>query len=198
MCALGKVKHVGAACVALEDEMCNFGLTGLSSGASPDRLDALVWAVTELVERGRRQGPKVRSLGGGAPLVPRGISGSRYSISTIRKNRWLRSFLFLAGWWSSSPLPRTTSRRCPSGSRMFSASPFFQAELGEKHADAKPLKGFGGAAVLEVVENYDGNTYRAVYTVKSRASSMFSTSSRRSRRKARQRRCKTWTASSPD
>ena len=42
----------------------------------------------------------------------------------------------------------------------------FQAQCGEKHADAKPLKGFGGAGVLEVVENYDGDTYRAVYTVK--------------------------------
>jgi phage-related protein len=40
------------------------------------------------------------------------------------------------------------------------------AECGEKHPDAKPLKGFGGAGVLEVVENYDGDTYRAVYTVK--------------------------------
>jgi phage-related protein len=30
----------------------------------------------------------------------------------------------------------------------------------------KPLKGFGGASVLEVVEDDDGNTYRAVYTVK--------------------------------
>jgi phage-related protein len=42
----------------------------------------------------------------------------------------------------------------------------FQAELGERHADAKPLKGFGGAGVVEVVEDHDGNTYRAVYTVK--------------------------------
>ena len=42
----------------------------------------------------------------------------------------------------------------------------FKAELGDKHADAKPLKGFGGAGVLEVVANHDGNTYRAVYTVK--------------------------------
>jgi phage-related protein len=40
------------------------------------------------------------------------------------------------------------------------------AELGLKHPDAKPLKGFGGAGVLEVVENHDGDTYRAVYTVK--------------------------------
>lgn len=40
------------------------------------------------------------------------------------------------------------------------------AQIGEKHVDAKPLKGFGGAAVLEVVEDHDGNTYRAVYTVR--------------------------------
>ena len=42
----------------------------------------------------------------------------------------------------------------------------WQAQQGEKHLGAKPLKGFGGAGVLEVVEDHDGNTYRAVYTVK--------------------------------
>ena len=42
----------------------------------------------------------------------------------------------------------------------------FQAQLGGKHTNAKPLKGFGGAGVLEVVERYDSDTYRAVYTVK--------------------------------
>ena len=42
----------------------------------------------------------------------------------------------------------------------------WQAQLGRKHRDAKVLKGFGGAGVLEVVEDHDGNTYRAVYTVK--------------------------------
>src|SRR4051812_18148516 len=41
-----------------------------------------------------------------------------------------------------------------------------QAQQGSKHASAKPLKGFGGGSVLEIVENDDGNTYRAVYTVK--------------------------------
>jgi len=40
------------------------------------------------------------------------------------------------------------------------------AQTGGKHVDAKPLSGFGGAGVLEVVEDHDGNTYRAVYTVK--------------------------------
>jgi phage-related protein len=40
------------------------------------------------------------------------------------------------------------------------------AQLGDKHPSAKPLKGFGGAGVLETVEDHDGDTYRAVYTVK--------------------------------
>ena len=40
------------------------------------------------------------------------------------------------------------------------------AQFGQKHPDAKPPRGFGGAGVLEIVENHDGNTYRAVYTVK--------------------------------
>jgi phage-related protein len=40
------------------------------------------------------------------------------------------------------------------------------AQLGEKAPNAKPLKGFGGAAVLEVIEDHRGDTYRAVYTVK--------------------------------
>ena len=43
------------------------------------------------------------------------------------------------------------------------------AQSGEKHPDAKPLKGrkeFKGSSVLEVVENFDGDTFRAAYTVK--------------------------------
>ncbi|MCF8478470.1 MAG: terminase family protein [Pseudolabrys sp.] len=63
MYAQGKVKHVGAAFAALEDEMCDFGLGGLSSGASPDRLDALVWAIVELTNRaGRNYGPRMTIL----------------------------------------------------------------------------------------------------------------------------------------
>ena len=40
------------------------------------------------------------------------------------------------------------------------------AQDGKKHPDAKPMHGFGGAGVLEFVDDYDGDTYRAVYTVK--------------------------------
>ena len=42
----------------------------------------------------------------------------------------------------------------------------YLAECGEKHKDAKPLKGFHGSSVVEVVEDYVGDTYRAIYTVK--------------------------------
>jgi len=41
-----------------------------------------------------------------------------------------------------------------------------QAQSGGKHELAKPLKGFGSAGVLEVVESFHGGAYRAVYTVK--------------------------------
>jgi phage-related protein len=42
----------------------------------------------------------------------------------------------------------------------------YQAQEGKKHIHAKPLKGFSGAGVLEIVEDFDGDTYRAIYTVK--------------------------------
>jgi phage terminase large subunit-like protein len=58
--AQGKVKHVGGGLAALEDELADFGPDGLSDGRSPDRLDALVWAVTALTSRGW-EGPRIRS-----------------------------------------------------------------------------------------------------------------------------------------
>lgn len=42
----------------------------------------------------------------------------------------------------------------------------YLAQTGGKHPDAKPLKGFGGAGVVEVVDDFDGDTYRTVYTIK--------------------------------
>jgi phage terminase large subunit-like protein len=56
----GRVKHAGAF-AALEDEMCDFGPNGLSSDKSPDRLDALVWAIASLALQSR-SGPRVRGL----------------------------------------------------------------------------------------------------------------------------------------
>lgn len=56
----GRVKHAGSF-AALEDEMCDFAVSGLSSNRSPDRLDALVWAVSSLALVPRAQ-PRVRGL----------------------------------------------------------------------------------------------------------------------------------------
>jgi phage-related protein len=42
----------------------------------------------------------------------------------------------------------------------------YVAQQGGKHSDAKPLKGFAGAGVLEIVEDHDGDTYRVVYAVR--------------------------------
>ena len=44
----------------LEDEMCAFGSDGLADGRSPDRVDALVWALTDLMLNENR--PRVRGL----------------------------------------------------------------------------------------------------------------------------------------
>ena len=54
----------------------------------------------------------------------------------------------------------------PVGVRKFFGHALDFAQRGEQHDAAKVLKGFGGAGVLEIVENDQGNTYRAAYTVK--------------------------------
>jgi phage terminase large subunit-like protein len=55
----GLVSHVDGL-TALEDEMCAFGADGKADGHSPDRVDALVWAVTELLLNEMR--PRIRGL----------------------------------------------------------------------------------------------------------------------------------------
>ena len=57
-------------------------------------------------------------------------------------------------------------RTFPVAVRFVMGQALFDAQSGGKHPNAKPLKGFKGAAVLEIVDNYDGNTYRAIYTLK--------------------------------
>ncbi len=56
----GRVNHA-ARFGALEDEMCDFAPSGLSSGRSPDRLDALVWALTDLL-LGSEGRPRIREI----------------------------------------------------------------------------------------------------------------------------------------
>ncbi|WP_246519801.1 DNA-packaging protein [Ancylobacter lacus] len=57
----GRVRHAGTF-PALEDEMCDFASDGLSGGRSPDRLDALVWAVTALALGKDEPSPRVRRM----------------------------------------------------------------------------------------------------------------------------------------
>jgi phage-related protein len=42
----------------------------------------------------------------------------------------------------------------------------FEAQIGGKALYAKPLKGFGGGTVLEVADDFNGDTFRAVYTIR--------------------------------
>jgi phage-related protein len=55
-------------------------------------------------------------------------------------------------------------RAFPSAVRSEIGQSLFEAQLGEHPGNAKPLKGLGG--VLEIRDNFDGDTYRAVYTIR--------------------------------
>lgn len=57
-------------------------------------------------------------------------------------------------------------RAMPEEVRRFFGVALFAAQVGGKHPEAKPMKGFTGSGVLEVVEDYNTDTYRAVYTVR--------------------------------
>jgi phage-related protein len=66
-------------------------------------------------------------------------------------------------WVGSS---RDDLRAFPEEVRNRVGGALWEAQLGRKALYVKPLKGFGGAGVLEVVDDFDGDTYRAVYTVR--------------------------------
>lgn len=57
-------------------------------------------------------------------------------------------------------------RKFPQDVRRVIGQAIDDAQLGLEHPAAKALKGFGGRGVLEIVDDFDGDTYRAVYTVK--------------------------------
>ncbi len=61
---------------------------------------------------------------------------------------------------------REELRKLPKAVREVYSHAFFIAQNGERHVNAKPLHGFGGANVLEVIEDYQEGTYRGVYTVR--------------------------------
>lgn len=57
-------------------------------------------------------------------------------------------------------------REFPEESRREVGFALWEAQNGRKHVHAKPLRGYRGASVLEIVEDFDTDTYRAVYTVR--------------------------------
>lgn len=61
---------------------------------------------------------------------------------------------------------RDDVRAFPEPVRLRIGGALWEAQLGRKAGWAKPLKGFGGAGLLEVVDDHDGAAYRAVYTVR--------------------------------
>ena len=66
-------------------------------------------------------------------------------------------------WIGSS---RDDVRAFPEEVRLRVGGGLWEAQLGRKARWTKPLKGFGGAGVLEVVADFDSDTFRAVYTVR--------------------------------
>jgi phage-related protein len=66
-------------------------------------------------------------------------------------------------WIASS---RRDMRALPKEVRRSFGVALYAAQIGETPPIAKPLRGFGGAGVLELIENDAGGTYRAVYTVR--------------------------------
>ncbi len=59
---------------------------------------------------------------------------------------------------------RADLKRCPQPVRRDLGQALYAAQCGGTDPAAKPLKGFGGARVMEIVDRHDTNTYRAVYT----------------------------------
>jgi phage-related protein len=66
-------------------------------------------------------------------------------------------------FWMGSSLDDL--RDCPDGVQDNVGYALHIAQTGGKHRRAKPLRGYRGASVLEVVDDFEGDTYRAVYTV---------------------------------
>ncbi|HMJ61439.1 MAG TPA: type II toxin-antitoxin system RelE/ParE family toxin [Bryobacteraceae bacterium] len=66
-------------------------------------------------------------------------------------------------WVGSS---RKEIKSFPRQVRLDMGQALYTAQQGLTDPSTKPLKGFGGAGVLEIVAAHDGNTWRAIYTVR--------------------------------
>jgi phage-related protein len=66
-------------------------------------------------------------------------------------------------WVGSS---RSDIRSFPDEVREAMGEALYRAQQGSEHPAARALKGFGGRSVIEIVDHYHGDTYRAIYTVR--------------------------------
>lgn len=66
-------------------------------------------------------------------------------------------------WVGSS---RKDLRKFPDNVQDHVGYALYVAQQGGKHRDTKPLSGFGGAGVVEIIKDYHGDTFRAVYTLR--------------------------------
>jgi len=87
------------------------------------------------------------------------------SICQIKNNRAVGDVpkIKALDWVGSS---RKDLKEFPSEVRNAMGYALYQAQLGLKAAAARPLTGFGRASVLEIVDDFQTDTYRAVYTVR--------------------------------
>jgi len=87
------------------------------------------------------------------------------SICQIKNNRDVGEVpkIKALDWVGSS---RKDLKEFPAEVRNTMGYALYQAQLGLKAASARPLSGFGGASVLEIVDDFQTDTYRAVYTVR--------------------------------
>ncbi len=74
----------------------------------------------------------------------------------------------------------------------------YVAQRGGRHRDAKALSGFGGAGVVEIVEDYRGDTFRAVYTLRYAGTVFVLHAFRRNRRRDEKHRAGIWSWLSND
>lgn len=86
----------------------------------------------------------------------------KYIYIRIMQNRDIMELKELE-WIASS---RKDMQALPHAVQRIFGYALYAAQLGEKPPEAKPLKGFGGSSVLELIEDHRGDTYRAVYTVR--------------------------------
>lgn len=88
---------------------------------------------------------------------------SRMSIYTFGYNSAAPNRIRSLRWVGSA---KKDLRDMPEGVQDTFGYALHLAQVGGRHSQAKPMKGFGGAGVLEVVEDCRGDTYRAVYTIR--------------------------------